>query len=329
LKNGNERPIVVTAILTTFAPRKELRLVLDELERLPVDEVIVVENGPNPELEQRERRIQIIRPGRNLGVTARNIAARESRGELLLMLDDDSYPLPGAVETLVDVFRAEPRLGVAAGLVRDVDVELRTTTETGAGSFDWWLRGGRDAADPEAGLPTFFFPEGACMVRREAFLEVGGFFEPFFHTCTGIDISTVFLARGWDVRYVPSARFIHLKAEAGRDKTAMLQLRVRNQLWYFYRHFPATVAARRIPAYLLFDLVESAKSRALGSWAKGVRDAWTQRDAVRGTRNPLPREVIRRAELNRGRLHVRLLGDRALRLVRRRRHSSQERPRST
>jgi hypothetical protein len=96
----------------------------------------------------------------------------------------------------------------------------------------------------------------------------------------------------------------------------MLRLRVRNQLWYFYRHFPATVAARRIPAYLLFDLLESAKSGAFRSWAGGVHDAWGERAAVQGTREPLPRSVIRRAELNRGRLHLRLLALRAGRLAR-------------
>ena len=326
MTKGADRPFGVTAILTTHAPRKELGIVLDALERLPVDEVIVVENGRNPELAGREESLRVIRPERNLGIMARNLGAQEARSELLVMLDDDSYPLPGAIETLVDAFRADPRLAVAGGLVRDVDLDSGTEKERGSDTFDYWLRGGRSETVPGAGMPAFFFAEGACMVRREAFLGVGGFFGPYFHTCAGLDVSTVLLAHGWDVRYLPAARFVHFKAETGRDKTVMLRFRVRNQLWYFYRHFPVTLAARRMPAYLLFDLLESAKSGALGSWARGVRDAWREREAVRGTRRPLPRSVIRRAELNRGRLHLRLVGDRALRLVRRR---SQDRPRKT
>jgi len=283
--------------------------VLDALEQLPVDEVIVVENGPNKELEGRDG-VRVLKPGRNLGIMGRNLGAREASNDLLLMLDDDSYPLPGAIETLTEALREDPRLAVAAGLVRDVDLERGTEKERGSDTFDYWLGRGQTESAPASGLPSFFFPEGASVVRREAFLEVGGFFEPFFHTCAGLDIATVLLGRGWDVRYFPSARFVHLKAETGRDKTAMLHLRVRNQLWYFYRHFPATVAARRIPAYLLFDLLESAKSGALPSWRRGVHDAWALRAAVRGTRDPLPRNVIRRAELNRGRLHLRLLAAR-------------------
>jgi N-acetylglucosaminyl-diphospho-decaprenol L-rhamnosyltransferase len=314
---GTDRPVEVTAILTTFAPRDELAIVLDELERLPVDEVIIVVNGPDPEIASRDLDLRLIRPGTNLGMTARNLAAKEARGEFLLMLDDDSYPLPGAIETLVEALRSDPRLGVAAGLVRDVDLERGTEKERGSDTFDWWLGGGRSEAEPGAGMPAFFFAEGASIVRREAFLEVGGFFEPYFQAGAGLDVATELIAQGWDVRYFPSARFVHLKAEAGRDKRAMLRLRIRNQLWYFYRHFPAGVAARRMPAYLLFDLLESTRSGALRSWTGGVRDAWRERAAVRGTRRPLPRDVIRRAELNRGRLHLRLLGNRALQLVRR------------
>ena len=306
----------VTAVVPTFDPRPELRLVLDELARAPVDEVIVIENGPNPELEGVEEGIRVLRPGRNLGIASRNLAAREAQGELLLMLDDDSYPLPGCVEALVEAFERDPRLGAAGGLVRDVDLETGVENERGTNTFDFWLG---DPARPDAEVPAFFFPAGACMIRREALLAVGGFFEGFFHTHAEIDLATRMIAAGWDVRYVPSARFVHLKAKVGRDKAEMLRLRIRNQVWYFYRHFPALLAARRVPAYLAFDLIESGKSRALGSWALGVRDAWRERERVRGTRKPLTRSLVRRAELNRGRRHLRLLADRASRYARRRR----------
>jgi GT2 family glycosyltransferase len=303
----------VAAVVSTLTARNELGLVLDALAELPVDEVIVVENGPNPQLEGRTR-IHVLRPGRNLGIGARNLAARETDAELLLFLDDDSYPLPGAVDELVGAFQAQPRLGVGGGLVRDVDLEQGTEIERGTNTFDFWLGG--DSEGPE-GVPAFFFPEGACMVRREAFLEVGGFFEGYFHTEAEIDLATRMLGQGWDVRYFPRARFVHLRSETGRDKADMLRLRIRNQVWYFYRHFPATVAARRIPAYLAFDLIESAKSRALGSWFSGVRDSWRERGQVKGTRKALPRDVVRRAELNRGRKHLKLLADRAARYPRR------------
>lgn len=302
----------VTAVVPTFAARPELRVVLDALAELPVDEVLVVENAPNPVLEERPG-VTILRPGRNLGIAARNLAAREAQGDVLLMLDDDSYPLPGAIETLVGAFARDERLGVAGGLVRDVDPATGAENERGTNTFDYWLG---DPSRPDEDVPSFFFPEGACMIRREAFLDVGGYFEPYFQAGAGLDLATRLIARGWDVRYVPTAKFVHLKAGSGRDKSAMLRARVRNQLWYFYRHFPASVAARRIPAYLAFDLLESVKSRATRAWGRGIYDAWHDRATVRGTREPLPRDTIRRAELNRGRRHVHLLSDRVVRQLR-------------
>jgi GT2 family glycosyltransferase len=286
--------------------------VLDALAKLPVDEVLVVENAPNPGLEELPD-VRVLRPGRNLGIAARNLAAHEARGDLLLMLDDDSYPLRGAIETLVEAFTRDERLGVAGGLVRDVDAETGAENERGTNTFDYWLG---DPSRPDDDVPAFFFPEGASMIRREAFLDAGGYFEPYFQAGAGLDLATKLIARGWAVRYLPAAKFVHLKAGSGRDKSAMLRARVRNQLWYFYRHFPASVAARRIPAYLAFDLLESAKSGATGAWGRGVYDAWHDRATVRGTREPLPREAIRRAELNRGRRHLHLLSDRIARQLR-------------
>jgi GT2 family glycosyltransferase len=224
------------------------------------------------------------------------------------MLDDDSYPLPGAVETLADVFRTRPRLGAAGGSVRDVDEHGRVLKETEVGTFDWFFRGGRPDAAPPEGVPAFFFPEGAAMVRRSALLDVGGFFEPYFFHAAEIDLTTRLLAGGWDVRYVPTARFEHLKDPGGRlALPGLLHLRVRNQLWYFWIHFPARLALSRSFAYLLFDLIECTYRGAPGAWASGIREAWVGRDVVRVHRRPLPREILRRAELDRGRLHVRLL----------------------
>ncbi len=40
-------------------------------------------------------------------------------------------------------------------------------------------------------------------MRREAFLEVGGYLEPLFMVEVEVELTTRLLAAGWDVRYVP------------------------------------------------------------------------------------------------------------------------------
>ena len=88
-----------------------------------------------------------------------------------------------------------------------------------------------------------------------------------------------------------------------------MRLRVRNQLWYFWMRFPASVAGRRgsIPAYLAFDLIECVFRGVPRAWSSAITEAWRERGRVREFRDPLPRDRVRRAELKRGRLHLRLL----------------------
>ncbi|MGH2996577.1 MAG: glycosyltransferase family 2 protein [Gaiellaceae bacterium] len=309
----------VSAVILAHKRSRSLELVLDRLAGLPVDEVLVVDNGGEAEEAGAGRdRVRVLKPGSNIGVAGRNLAAREARGDLLLMLDDDSYPLAGAVETLTAAFESQPRLAAAGGFVRDVDLEGRTIRQDEVGTFDWYLRAGRPGAPPD-GLPSFFFPEGASLHRREAFLEAGGFFEPYFQTNSELDLTTRLVALGWDVRYFPNAAFDHLKEEAGRTQPPWrIRRRIRNHLWYFWLRFPPSVAVRRIPAYLIYDLIQCTSRGLLPSWFGGIADAWRERDLVRHERRPLPREVLRRAELNRGRMHVRVLLGQARKRLRRR-----------
>lgn len=303
-------PEAVTAVVLSFNRLEALEHVLDLLAKLPFEEVIVVDNassdGSAAMVDSRPGSVRLIALEDNIGVAARNVALRAARTELVVMLDDDSYPLPGAVEALRRAFEGRPDLAVVGGFIDQVTTE-GVSTGGMVHAFDWFLGRRREDGGP-GGNEAFFFPEGGAMVRRSPFLEVGGFFEPGFLTMTEVDVTTRLVGAGYDVRYLPRARFHHLVAEEGRTPGPLsLRYKVRNQIWYFWLRFPASMAARRIPAYLAFDLVEAVYRGTIGAWAGGIVDAWRQRDRVRHLRRPLPRVALRRAELDRGRLHLRLL----------------------
>jgi GT2 family glycosyltransferase len=303
----------VSAVILAHNRRDAVGVVLDRLAGLPLHEVIVVDSGSTDGtgdvVRARGGNVRLVDPGGNVAIAGRNRGAEAATGDYLLMLDDDSYPLPGAIETLVAMFERNPALGVVGGLIRDVDPDGYVVKLDEPGTFDWWLRCGRPPGPaPADGWPCFFFPEGGCLARRSAYLEVGGFFEPYFFGTSEVDLATRLLAAGWDVRYQPAAAFDHMKVITGRTGGGLMRrMRVRNQIWYFALRFPPGLAARRIAAYLLFDFVECAWHGVLGDYFAGIREAWTKRGDIRGMRAPLPREVLRRAELNRGRLHLRLL----------------------
>jgi len=309
---GEDARPIVSAVIITRNRKEALSHVLDRLLEQPVGEILVVDNGSSDGTAEHVRGygdpVRLFEPGENLGIEGRNLGAGEAAGDLLLMLDDDCFPVPGSVEALADAFGANPLLGVAGGFVRDVDSQGNVIRQTEPGTFDWWLRAGRKGDAPPEGWPAFSFPEGACMIRRQAYLEAGGFYAPYFLASSEVDLGARLLAGGWEMRYLPQAAFDHMKADAERQSSEVnLYYRVRNHLWYIWLRFPTTLAVRRTIGYLAFDLVESAYRGETRAWARAVRDAWRQRALVRHDRRPLPRAVLRRAERNRGRMHLRLL----------------------
>jgi GT2 family glycosyltransferase len=290
---------------------QQVMRVLDELAAIPaIDDVIVVDSSSDetPELVRARNGVRLVRPG-DLGAAGRNHGVAVARNPLVLLVDDDSYPELGAVERLVAAFDANPRLGVAGGLVRDVEADGTVGQDTQLGSFDWWLRAGH-SGEPREGIPAFFFAEGGCMLRRDAFIAAGGFYGPYFFTLSEIDATLRLAGDGWETRYFPDARFVHMRPLASKDPSPnVIRLRSRNDLWHLWLRYPPAMAVPRMFFYTAFDLLEALYRRMPGAWWTGVREAWSHRATVRPDRRPLPREVIRGVERNRAQMHLRLLAE--------------------
>lgn len=301
----------VTAVILSHNRKERLVEVLAELARLDIfDEVVVADSssdGSGAAVEAFGGRVRLL-PVPNLGAAGRNLGAEAARNELVVMLDDDSQPCPGTVERLLAAFEGNKRLGVATGFVRDVDPDTGEVVQsTELGSFDWWFRDGRPGAPPE-GLDAYFFAEGACMLRRTPFLESGGFFAPFFFTLSEIDVTMRLAGAGWETRYFPDAPFDHLRPLAHKTSSGRtLQLRTRNNQWHLWLRYPVAMAVPRMAFHAVFDLIHSAYLGHAGSWAQGMREAWTLRGDVAAYRRPLPAGVLRRVERGRTRQHVELL----------------------
>jgi GT2 family glycosyltransferase len=301
----------VTAVILSHNRKERLADVLDELERLDVlDEVIVADSssdGSDAVVEARGGNVRLLRVP-DLGAAGRNLGAEAARNELVLMLDDDSHPSDGAVERLVAAFEANDRLGVATGLVRDVDPDTHQIVQsTELGSFDWWFRRGRPGAPPE-GLDAYFFAEGGCMVRRTPFLEVGGFFPPYFFTLSEIDVTMRLAAAGWETRYFPDAKIDHLRPLAHKKASARtLKLRTRNNQWHLWLHYPPSMAVPRMLFHGVFDLIEATYRGHPKAWVEGMSEAWRLRKTVAPYRHPIPADILRRVEDKRTRQHVELV----------------------
>jgi GT2 family glycosyltransferase len=204
-------------------------------ERPPV---IVVDNdssdGTADAVEQRFPEVEVVRLERNLGAAGRTVGARRARTPYVAFSDDDSWWAAGALERAADTLDRVPRLAVLAARVL-VGHDERLDPVCLA------MRNSPLGEVADAGPRVLGFLACGAVVRRSAYLAVGGFHPRFGvggeETLLAVDLTE----RGWECAYVDAVVACHHPSPV-RDPTARREREVRNALWTLWlRRRPATV----------------------------------------------------------------------------------------
>ncbi|HLD25689.1 MAG TPA: glycosyltransferase family 2 protein [Candidatus Andersenbacteria bacterium] len=193
-------------------------------------EIIVVDNASADESVAHLRsdfpEVTVIANGKNVGLAAGvNTGLASTRGKYCLILNPDILVLPGALVSLVTYMDAHPTVGVAGGQLQSPNGEVQESCYRFYSPLTliyrrtFWgktARGQREIARflmkdfDHASIRAVDWLLGACLiVRREAVQEVGGMDERFFLYFEDVDWCRRFLEAGWQVMYVPAARFSH------------------------------------------------------------------------------------------------------------------------
>ena len=201
-----------------------------------------------------EARLFVNETGRG-SVASRDRMMREARGDLVLALDDDSYPEQrDCLARVAKLFEERPRLAVAHFPQR-TDEYPRTLEQ---GDFG-----------PER--PTRAFANSGACLRRSVYLELPGFEPRFFHMYEETDYGLQCVAAGYEVCFVPVVTVRHHYSGQQRSELRNHHRHARNELWSALMRcpFPYVVA---IVGYRVFSQFRYACKRGLG-WA--VREpAW-------------------------------------------------------
>jgi N-acetylglucosaminyl-diphospho-decaprenol L-rhamnosyltransferase len=230
----------VSVVVITRDRRSELMESLARLLALPErPPVLLVDNdssdGTADAVEQRFPTVDVVRLPRNLGAAGRTVGVRRARTPYVAFSDDDSWWAGGALERAADTLDRAPRLAVLAAriLVRE------------EGRLDPVCLAMRNSPLGEvAGVGPRVLGFVACgaVVRRSAYLEVGGF-HPRFGVGGEERLLAVDLAeRGWDCAYAEDVVAHHHPSEI-RDLAARRARDVRNALWTLWLR-------RRLPVVL-------------------------------------------------------------------------------
>ena len=142
----NEKPAPLTSIVILTLNQLELtRLCLDSIRKhtLSPHEIIFVDNGSGdgtPEFLRKEEashhNILVIENRENLGFSAGcNQGIRASRGDLILLLNNDVVVTPGWLERMTECLRRTPDAGVVGPMTNNIS-GVQQTPVTGYASLD-------------------------------------------------------------------------------------------------------------------------------------------------------------------------------------------------
>jgi GT2 family glycosyltransferase len=198
---------VTSLIVITLRRAALLRNTLAALERQTrrVDEVVIVDNGPDAETETVAREAgarYVPEPRRGYG-SARNRGLAEARGEVLYFLDDDCLAEPDWAERLFEAV-ASGRADLAGG--------SRVSGRTGLAARLEYLSTDGPVLSPRlpAG-PVMHLSTSNLIFKREVVERVGAFDEKLA-MCEDRDFTARARDRGFRLRFEPAARVTHFSS---------------------------------------------------------------------------------------------------------------------
>ena len=269
---GGERLACCLASLVAQQPAPlELLVVVSQPGEVPV----AAQHGP-----------QVLRPGRQLHYgEAVNLGAARARGELLLVLNDDTVARPGFVGALCEAARLhpdallQPRILLAGGegMLDNVGHSL---------FFDGHNqprgRARRDGVEFEEPGAVGAVSGAAFLAPRERFVELGGFDAELGPFGDDLDLSLRWVRAGGSLRYVPGAVIEHeLGASYGRVGMRKIFLVERNRVRAGMRSLPVA-ALVGAPAWTVLRWALMAGAAASGRGWGGQLPAGAPLAAVAG-----------------------------------------------
>jgi GT2 family glycosyltransferase len=209
-----------------------------------VAEIVVVDNaskdGSLEGITGSGTRVKFVRNSSNLGFAGGvNQAFAATTAPFVLILNPDIGVAPGVVARMRDFLARQPKAAAVGGhvggdyLPRQLPTVVSLVREN--------LGFPRRPQAPEGDLPCAIEQPAAAalMVRRSAYLHVGGFDDRYFPAWyEDVDFCRQLKTAGWQVYFDPSARFTHGGGYSARTMgtSSFAAAYYRNQLRYVHKH---------------------------------------------------------------------------------------------
>lgn len=203
---------LVSVVIPVKDRAGELGRCLDSIARVDYPpslvQVIVVDDGSSDaSAAVAAARGAVVIPSGGTGrgpAAARNVGARAASGEILAFIDSDCTASVDWLAELLPAF-ADPKTVAVGGLVDGM------CSDSAVDRYEKVMSslslGGREMSG-NSGDDTFYLPSCNLLVRREAFLQAGGFNDSM-HVGEDVDLTWRLRDGGWTIVYLPVGRVFH------------------------------------------------------------------------------------------------------------------------
>ena len=270
--------IKLSYVIVTHQRREPLLRTLDVLTNrtaLPRSqwETWVVDNGSTDGTVEAVRgrfpSVNLIRRPGNEGVWARSYAFGPARGQYLILLDDDSYPLGDAAERSMAHLDRSPHCAAVVGRVVLPDGSLEACA-----------------------MPSVML-SGAVCLRKTITEKVGGFRREFFRKAGEYDFSFRIWEAGYSIERFEDVVYRHDKFMGGRSSSLAHRMDLRNNLILVERYLPERLRAeyRRDWSQRYAALAAAAGFRGAARVGRLEAALWRAREAAVGRQTLAPHAV--------------------------------------
>lgn len=322
--------MTISVIILNWNGRRHLEICLPALlqqSRAP-DEIIVVDNGSSDDsvsfLQQAFPSIFVVALSNNCGFSGGNNAGlARAKGDAIVLLNNDTNPLPDFIEQLDRCAGEHPDAGIIAAHL--VDWDGKVTDSAGDGCKTTGRGFARNRRKPANEAPssgwTFAACAGAALYRRQLIDDIGFLDDDFFLNFEDTDLSARAQLYGWRVWFCREAVVRHrISASQGRWSYANAFYGARNHLMVLAKNFPLGTAAKYSPlimAEIVAMFFVAVRKRQALAYIRGILSAvwstpnlWAKRRKIMRHRRVSPREF------EAGLHHPQLSPTRLIRLIR-------------
>ena len=203
---------LVSIIIINYNGKSYLEKCLESIKKIKYDnlEIIVVDNnstdGTMEFLAQNYPSIITLKLDKNYGFAKpNNVAAKIAKGDFLLFLNNDTEVTPNFLTELVQVLVGNNQIGICQSLLLKPNGEIDSS-----GDFIDTIGVVYNSKEPIDKIREISSARGASMIiRKELFLDLGGFDEQFFVSFEDVDLGWRTWIKGYKVAINPKSVVYH------------------------------------------------------------------------------------------------------------------------